>query len=139
MQNMQSILRNNRLRRDPRSMEDDEAMWFEQDEDLAEEDEAIVPMTDALKNKLDSDFDFQINKILENKKGKLMWNVLENAYQVYSLMVKSRLAMMKLSQVAAACFVFSVVCSQIEWGFLAVGVSSVPSLCCLQPKRARPP
>ena len=43
---------------------------LQDDEDL-DEDEAIVPMTEALKNKLDSDFDFQINKILENKKGRV--------------------------------------------------------------------
>jgi len=92
MQNMQSILRNNRLRRDARAMEDDEAMWFEQDdemeeeeekmrlregfddddtdEDMEEEEESLLPMTDSIKSKLDSDFDFQINKILENKKAK---------------------------------------------------------------------
>merc|ERR1711862_465413 len=76
---MQSILRNNRLRRDARAMEDDEAMWFEQDEEMEEDDESLVPMTDAIKSKLDSDFDFQINKILENKKAKENDSKEENA------------------------------------------------------------
>ena len=65
---MPSILRNNRFRRDARSMEEEEEMWFDQDEDL-DEGEAIVPANDIMKTKIDTDFD-QINKILENRRGR---------------------------------------------------------------------
>ncbi len=63
-----SILRNNRFRRDARTLEEEEELWFDQDDEL-EEGDGILPMTDTLKTKLDTDFDHQINKILENKRG----------------------------------------------------------------------
>lgn len=65
-----SILRNNRFRRDARTLEEEEELWFDQDDEL-EEGDALMPMTDSLKSKLDTDFDHQINKILENKRGNL--------------------------------------------------------------------
>ena len=71
---MPSILRNNRFRRDARSMEEEEEMWFDQDEDL-DEGEAIVPANDIMKTKIDTDFD-QINKILENRRGRSIMSQL---------------------------------------------------------------
>ena len=68
MQSMQAILRNSRFRRDQRTLEEEEETWFD-DEDEIEDGEAIIPMTDSLKSKLDSDFDYQIKTILESKKG----------------------------------------------------------------------
>lgn len=60
-------LRNNRFRRDQRALEEDEEIWFEQ-EDEAEEGENIVPMTDVLKNRLDADID-PFGKFMEQRKG----------------------------------------------------------------------
>jgi len=49
-------LRNNRFRRDPRSLEEDEEMWFDQEED-GDDGENIVPMTDMIRSKLDADLE----------------------------------------------------------------------------------
>ena len=62
-----SILRSNRYRRDARCLEEEEEIWFDQDDDM-EDGETIVPVADMLKNKLDNDFD-QINKLLESRRG----------------------------------------------------------------------
>ena len=61
-------MRNNRFRRDARTLEEEEEMWFDQDDEI-EDGDTPTPMSDILKTKLDADFD-QINKILENKKCK---------------------------------------------------------------------
>jgi len=61
-------LRNNRFRRDQRALEEDEEMWFDQ-EDEADEGENIVPMADVLKNKLESEFD-PLGKMMENRRGR---------------------------------------------------------------------
>ncbi|XP_064623783.1 serine/threonine-protein phosphatase 4 regulatory subunit 3-like [Lineus longissimus] len=64
-----SILRNNRFRRDARTLEEEEEMWFDQEDEL-EDGETIVPVADMLKgSKLDSDLD-QINRLIENRKVK---------------------------------------------------------------------
>ncbi|KAK3588874.1 hypothetical protein CHS0354_025858 [Potamilus streckersoni] len=63
-----SLLLNNRFRRENRALEDEEEMWFDQEEDV-EDGENIVPMSDALKRKLESDFD-QINRMFENRRAK---------------------------------------------------------------------
>lgn len=65
---MPSILRNSRFRRDERALDEEEDMYFNQDDDL-DDGESIVPMGDILKNKLDPDFD-QISRFIENKRGK---------------------------------------------------------------------
>ncbi|XP_071476221.1 serine/threonine-protein phosphatase 4 regulatory subunit 3-like isoform X1 [Diadema antillarum] len=41
-----SILQNSRFRRDPREMEEEEELWFDQDED-GEDSEAVVPVVDS--------------------------------------------------------------------------------------------
>jgi protein phosphatase-4 regulatory subunit 3 len=58
------ILRSNRFRRDPRQMDEDEEMWFNNDDD--EVDEIEPNLNDSLNYKLDSDFD-QFNKKMEKK------------------------------------------------------------------------
>lgn len=65
---MPSILRNNRFRRDARELDEDQEAWFDQDDDL-DDGEAIVPVTDLLNKKIDSDFD-QFSKLLENRRSK---------------------------------------------------------------------
>ncbi|XP_074643917.1 serine/threonine-protein phosphatase 4 regulatory subunit 3-like [Tubulanus polymorphus] len=65
-----SILRNNRYRRDARMLEDEEEMWFDQEEEM-EDAETLVPMTDMLRSKLDNDFE-HINKVIESKKAREM-------------------------------------------------------------------
>ena len=62
-----SLLRNNRYRRDQRTLEEEEEMWFSNDDEV-DDGENMVPMSDALKNKIDADFD-QINRLLENRRG----------------------------------------------------------------------
>ncbi|XP_052827675.1 serine/threonine-protein phosphatase 4 regulatory subunit 3A isoform X3 [Octopus bimaculoides] len=66
-ESMPSILRNSRFRRDERALDEEEDMYFNQDDDL-DDGESIVPMGDILKNKLDPDFD-QISRFIENKRG----------------------------------------------------------------------
>ncbi|XP_064601832.1 serine/threonine-protein phosphatase 4 regulatory subunit 3-like [Liolophura sinensis] len=69
--NVSSVLRNNRFRRDARTLDEEEAMWFDDEEDL-EDGEAIIPMSDFLKNKIDSnkiDSDFDHFKLMESKRA----------------------------------------------------------------------
>lgn len=63
-----SLVRNNRFRKDPRAVEEDEEMWFDQD-DESEDWESTQPMSDLLKHKLEADLD-NIQKIWEHKKAK---------------------------------------------------------------------
>lgn len=70
-----SLMRNSRFRRDVRTLEEEEELWFDQDDD-AEDGEGPPPMSDLLKHKLDADLD-NIQKIWEHKKGELpseCWN-----------------------------------------------------------------
>ncbi|XP_066482241.1 serine/threonine-protein phosphatase 4 regulatory subunit 3B isoform X1 [Tiliqua scincoides] len=61
-----SILRSNRFRRDARALEDDEEMWFNEDEE--EEGEAVVPPVE--KSKAEDDFPDSYEKFMETKKAK---------------------------------------------------------------------
>lgn len=61
-----SILRNSRYRRDQRQLEEEEEMWFNEDDDF-DDGEAVVPAAnDILSKKLDSDID-SIGKIIDKK------------------------------------------------------------------------
>ena len=60
-------MKNSRFRRDVRTLEEEEELWFDQDDD-AEDGEGPPPMSDLLKHKLDADLD-NIQKIWEHKKG----------------------------------------------------------------------
>ncbi|XP_050407275.1 serine/threonine-protein phosphatase 4 regulatory subunit 3A isoform X1 [Patella vulgata] len=62
------VRNNNRFRRDVRTLEEEEEMWFDQDEEVQDA-ETTSTVPDILKNKLDSDFD-HLNKLLESKKVK---------------------------------------------------------------------
>ncbi|XP_069464159.1 serine/threonine-protein phosphatase 4 regulatory subunit 3B isoform X1 [Ambystoma mexicanum] len=61
-----SILRSNRFRRDTRALEDDEDMWFNEDEE--EEGDAVVPPVE--KSKSEDDFPDSYEKFMESKKAK---------------------------------------------------------------------
>ncbi|CAL1537564.1 unnamed protein product [Lymnaea stagnalis] len=63
-----SIVRNNRFRRDARAPDEDEEMWFSQDDENEENDNA-PQVSELLKNKIESDLD-HIHKLWENKKTK---------------------------------------------------------------------
>lgn len=63
---MRSILRNHRFRRDARTLEDEEEMWFNTDEDELEDGEAVVPPSD--KSKSEQDLMEPISKFMERKK-----------------------------------------------------------------------
>lgn len=58
-------MRNNRFRRDQRALEEDEEMWFDQ-EDEADEGDNILPMNDVLKNKIEAEID-QLGKFMEHR------------------------------------------------------------------------
>ncbi|XP_037260940.1 serine/threonine-protein phosphatase 4 regulatory subunit 3B isoform X5 [Falco biarmicus] len=60
-----SILRSNRFRRDARALEEDEEMWFNEDEE--EEGEAVVPPIE--KSKQEDDFPDSYEKFMETKKA----------------------------------------------------------------------
>lgn len=62
LDSMPSILRNNRFRRDPRQLDEDEEMWFNDEDDM----EDGEPMSDTLNKKLDDEFD-QIGRILDRR------------------------------------------------------------------------
>uniref|UniRef100_G3P3L4 Serine/threonine-protein phosphatase 4 regulatory subunit 3 n=1 Tax=Gasterosteus aculeatus aculeatus TaxID=481459 RepID=G3P3L4_GASAC len=65
-QHMRSILRNHRFRRDARTLEDEEEMWFNTDEDDLEDGEAVVPPSDKMKS--EEDLMEPISKFMERKK-----------------------------------------------------------------------
>ena len=60
---MQSLV-SSRFRKDARALEDEEEIWFNEDDEF--DGENIVPVTDMLKNKLDSGFE-QINRLIIDK------------------------------------------------------------------------
>ncbi|XP_069090458.1 serine/threonine-protein phosphatase 4 regulatory subunit 3B isoform X1 [Pleurodeles waltl] len=66
LNSLPSILRSNRFRRDARALEDDEDMWFNEDED--EEGETVVPPVE--KSKSEEDFPDSYEKFMESKKAK---------------------------------------------------------------------
>ncbi|KAL8169039.1 UNVERIFIED_CONTAM: Serine/threonine-protein phosphatase 4 regulatory subunit 3A [Gekko kuhli] len=67
LDSMRSILRNHRYRRDARTLEDEEEMWFNTDEDDMEDGEAVVLPSDKSKN--DEDIMDPISKFMERKKS----------------------------------------------------------------------
>lgn len=70
-----SILRNSRYRRDQRQLEEEEEIWFSEEDDF-EDGEAVVPATnDLLGKKLDSDLD-SIGKFQENS-GRINLNIMD--------------------------------------------------------------
>uniref|UniRef100_A0A8C2ECY9 Serine/threonine-protein phosphatase 4 regulatory subunit 3 n=1 Tax=Cyprinus carpio TaxID=7962 RepID=A0A8C2ECY9_CYPCA len=70
LDSMRSILRNHRFRRDARTLEDEEEMWFNTDEEDLEDGEAVVPPSDKIKS--DEDLMDPISKFMERKKCKLL-------------------------------------------------------------------
>uniref|UniRef100_A0A3B5L524 Serine/threonine-protein phosphatase 4 regulatory subunit 3 n=1 Tax=Xiphophorus couchianus TaxID=32473 RepID=A0A3B5L524_9TELE len=68
LDSMRSILRNHRFRRDARTLEDEEEMWFNTDEDDLEDGEAVVPPSDKMKS--EEDLMEPISKFMERKKCK---------------------------------------------------------------------
>lgn len=68
LSSMRSILRNHRFRRDARTLEDEEEMWFNTDEDDSEDGEAVVPPSDKMKS--EDDLMEPISKFMERKKCK---------------------------------------------------------------------
>ncbi|XP_061890812.1 serine/threonine-protein phosphatase 4 regulatory subunit 3 isoform X2 [Entelurus aequoreus] len=66
LDSMRSILRNHRFRRDARTLEDEEEMWFNTDEEDLEDGEAVV--SDKAKN--EEDLMEPISKFMERKKMK---------------------------------------------------------------------
>ncbi|XP_043930649.1 serine/threonine-protein phosphatase 4 regulatory subunit 3A [Protopterus annectens] len=68
LDSMRSILRNHRFRRDARTLEDEEEMWFNTEEDDLEDGEAMLPSGEKSKN--DEDIMDPINKFMERKKLK---------------------------------------------------------------------
>uniref|UniRef100_A0A672GSD9 Serine/threonine-protein phosphatase 4 regulatory subunit 3 n=1 Tax=Salarias fasciatus TaxID=181472 RepID=A0A672GSD9_SALFA len=68
LDSMRSILRNHRFRRDARTLEDEEEMWFNTDEDDLEDGEAVVPPSDKMKS--EEDLMEPISKFMERKKLK---------------------------------------------------------------------
>ncbi|XP_059212263.1 serine/threonine-protein phosphatase 4 regulatory subunit 3 isoform X4 [Centropristis striata] len=68
LDSMRSILRNHRFRRDARTLEDEEEMWFNTDEDDLEDGEAVVPPSDKMKT--EEDLMEPISKFMERKKLK---------------------------------------------------------------------
>ncbi|MEE6494344.1 hypothetical protein FKM82_017104 [Ascaphus truei] len=66
LDSMRSILRNHRYRRDARSLEDEEEMWFNTDEDDLEDGDPVVLPSE--KRKIDEDLMDPISKFMERKK-----------------------------------------------------------------------
>jgi protein phosphatase-4 regulatory subunit 3 len=58
-------LRSNRFRRDAKALEEDEEMWFNEDDD--EEGKAVI--TPVEKSKTEDDFPDSYEKFMETKKG----------------------------------------------------------------------
>ena len=61
-------MRGGRFRRDARAPDEDEEIWFNQEDDADEIDDSAPQVSQLLKSKLDSDLD-HIHKMWENKKG----------------------------------------------------------------------
>uniref|UniRef100_A0A8C9FYE8 Protein phosphatase 4 regulatory subunit 3B n=1 Tax=Pavo cristatus TaxID=9049 RepID=A0A8C9FYE8_PAVCR len=74
-----SILRSNRFRRDARALEEDEEMWFNEDEE--EEGEAVVPPVE--KSKPEDDFPDSYEKFMETKKG--ISSISSHCHHIYSV------------------------------------------------------
>ncbi|XP_049613828.1 serine/threonine-protein phosphatase 4 regulatory subunit 3 isoform X1 [Syngnathus scovelli] len=68
LDSMRSILRNHRFRRDARTLEDEEEMWFNTDEEDLEDGEAVVRPSEKMKS--EEDLMEPISKFMERKKLK---------------------------------------------------------------------
>uniref|UniRef100_A0A3Q3DH33 Serine/threonine-protein phosphatase 4 regulatory subunit 3 n=1 Tax=Hippocampus comes TaxID=109280 RepID=A0A3Q3DH33_HIPCM len=68
LDSMRSILRNHRFRRDARTLEDEEEMWFNTDEEDLEDGEAVVRPSEKMKG--EEDLMEPISKFMERKKCK---------------------------------------------------------------------
>lgn len=68
LSSMRSILRNHRFRRDARTLEDEEEMWFNTDEDDLEDGDTVVRTSDKIKT--EEDLMEPISKFMERKKCK---------------------------------------------------------------------
>ncbi|KAG5857350.1 hypothetical protein ANANG_G00018530 [Anguilla anguilla] len=68
LDSMRSILRNHRYRRDTRTLDEEEEMWFNTDEDDLEDGEAVVPPSDKMKS--EEDLMDPISKFMERRKLK---------------------------------------------------------------------
>ncbi|XP_077366929.1 serine/threonine-protein phosphatase 4 regulatory subunit 3 isoform X2 [Festucalex cinctus] len=68
LDSMRSILRNHRFRRDARTLEDEEEMWFNTDEEDMEDGEAVVRPSEKMKT--EEDLMEPISKFMERKKLK---------------------------------------------------------------------
>ncbi|XP_077408865.1 serine/threonine-protein phosphatase 4 regulatory subunit 3 isoform X2 [Vanacampus margaritifer] len=68
LDSMRSILRNHRFRRDARTLEDEEEMWFNTDEEDIEDGEAVVRPSEKMKS--EEDLMEPISKFMERKKLK---------------------------------------------------------------------
>lgn len=53
-----------------RRMDEEEELYFDQDELMEDEEDPIIPMSDPLKAGMESEFDQQLNRILESRKAK---------------------------------------------------------------------
>ncbi|XP_076360373.1 serine/threonine-protein phosphatase 4 regulatory subunit 3-B-like isoform X1 [Tachypleus tridentatus] len=62
LESVSAVLRNNRFRRDARQLDEDEEMWFNEEDEM-EDNES---MNDSMSRKLDAEFD-QIGKMLDKK------------------------------------------------------------------------
>jgi protein phosphatase-4 regulatory subunit 3 len=68
IENVPALLRNNRFRRDPRQLDEDEEMWFN-DEDEIEDGDGVVPASSSpemIGRKIDADLD-SLGKLLDKK------------------------------------------------------------------------
>ncbi|KAK9874033.1 hypothetical protein WA026_002386 [Henosepilachna vigintioctopunctata] len=61
-----SILRNSRYRRDQRQLEEEEEIWFNEDDDFEDTEPDLQSTNDILKKKIDTDLD-SIGKIIDKK------------------------------------------------------------------------
>ena len=61
-----SILRNNRFRREARTLEEEEEMWFDQEDEIEDAD-GVMPVSEMFMGRLGTGLD-QINKFLERNR-----------------------------------------------------------------------
>uniref|UniRef100_A0A4W3H7D1 Protein phosphatase 4 regulatory subunit 3C n=1 Tax=Callorhinchus milii TaxID=7868 RepID=A0A4W3H7D1_CALMI len=89
-------LQNQKLNRDARALEEDEEMWFNEDEE-EEEGEALVPHVE--KSKSEDDYPDSYGKFLETKKGTLIILLTDYLYFSAGLILK---ALHRLSKIVFA-------------------------------------
>uniref|UniRef100_A0A4W3JP51 SMEK homolog 1 n=1 Tax=Callorhinchus milii TaxID=7868 RepID=A0A4W3JP51_CALMI len=77
LDSMRSILRNNRYRRDARTLEEEEEMWFNTDEEELEDGEAVLP---ADRSKTDGEIVDHFGKFMERKKCMESADLIVNSF-----------------------------------------------------------